>query len=795
MVNVGRATVDVDAELDRTSIAALGKKIEMALGNAGDKAGSRFSKQFNNASGRAGGLFKIIVASAPLAASAISALSGSVVALSASLFNAVSSSAALTGILGSLGQTAVVATIGFRNFGKAIVANNAKKFNEAIAHMAPSMINAVKAVRSLSGEYFKFTRSLQTAIFDDTSKQINKLASVFLPLLQKRFTRTGEIINHVFDSLVRFGTSTPFLTQFGKALQGNNKILSTLGRAVVPAVAGILHVFLALQPASERLSLSIVRLAKQFQIVTRQTGFAKGVDAFMIRASASAKLLLTLTGNLGGALFNIFSAATPAGDSFLQTLVNITQRFQDFTASAKGKSSIATWAANGVAAIKGLGAILGKLGTVFSAISDPKILAAFTQLLTSFANTLITISPLIQSFSLALASIVAKISPALGPALAFAAAFALISSTLSVVGSTIGFLIGPMFAIFKILKVVGVVVRVAALAFQFLGAALLANPVVLITLAIVALGAALVIAYKKSQTFRDIVNGALTAVKTAAVATFGALQTAASAVWGAITTGFNVVVSILKVVLFPAIFAIRLQFTLLAIAVLGSFMLIKTAAVAVFNFLLPFIKVAIGLMVAQFKIFRSIVVAQFNVLKAVAIPIFNAISIVARTAFSVAGAAVSKFVSVAKPVLKGIKKFLDGLFDGVASGAAAAFGAAKSIINSVIRGINAAIKPINKAAGFVHAPKVPVIPELAVGARNFRGGVALVGEKGPELVDIPGGSDVHTASDTRGILGSAGAPIVYSPNFYGPTTSSARLRELDWTIRYATAARSEKVVV
>lgn len=40
-------------------------------------------------------------------------------------------------------------------------------------------------------------------------------------------------------------------------------------------------------------------------------------------------------------------------------------------------------------------------------------------------------------------------------------------------------------------------------------------------------------------------------------------------------------------------------------------------------------------------------------------------------------------------------------------------------------------------------PDLPEIPAFAGGVRNFRGGYALVGEKGPEVVGLPRGSDVY----------------------------------------------------
>lgn len=58
-----------------------------------------------------------------------------------------------------------------------------------------------------------------------------------------------------------------------------------------------------------------------------------------------------------------------------------------------------------------------------------------------------------------------------------------------------------------------------------------------------------------------------------------------------------------------------------------------------------------------------------------------------------------------------------------------------------------------------------VIPGFAKGVRNFGGGFAMVGEQGPELVNLPKGSDVFTASESRQMLrgGISGAQIPVAP--------------------------------
>ena len=45
------------------------------------------------------------------------------------------------------------------------------------------------------------------------------------------------------------------------------------------------------------------------------------------------------------------------------------------------------------------------------------------------------------------------------------------------------------------------------------------------------------------------------------------------------------------------------------------------------------------------------------------------------------------------------------------------------------------------------------IPGFADGVRNFSGGMAIVGERGPELVNLPRGSSVYSNEDSRDMMG------------------------------------------
>ncbi|XQE87442.1 phage tail tape measure protein [Streptomyces microflavus] len=91
----------------------------------------------------------------------------------------------------------------------------------------------------------------------------------------------------------------------------------------------------------------------------------------------------------------------------------------------------------------------------------------------------------------------------------------------------IGFVTG-VFAVYRAVILAGTLVTNGFAAAQaFLTAVMAANPIILVITAIVALGVALVIAYKKSETFRNIVQ-----------ATWAGIQAGWSVLWGALKVGF-----------------------------------------------------------------------------------------------------------------------------------------------------------------------------------------------------------------------------------------------------------------
>lgn len=104
---------------------------------------------------------------------------------------------------------------------------------------------------------------------------------------------------------------------------------------------------------------------------------------------------------------------------------------------------------------------------------------------------------------------------------------------------------------------------------------------------------------------------------------------------------------------------------------------------------------------------------------------------------------------------EGIKQIFSGIFGGIKS-------IFTGVINTIISGINTVINAVNgiKLPSWIpgiggKSANIKTIPKFAKGVSNFKGGAAIVGEEGPELVHLPRGSNVIPNRKTESIFQDA----------------------------------------
>lgn len=232
-----------------------------------------------------------------------------------------------------------------------------------------------------------------------------------------------------------------------------------------------------------------------------------------------------------------------------------------------------------------------------------------------------------------------------------------------------------------------------------LNAAMSANPIALVVIAIAALVAGLIYAYKHSETFRNIVNAAFTMVKNVVGAVVGWFGKWVPAVFGAVVGLVKGYINVYRTVIVTA------------------FNVVKTVITTVMNA----IKSVVG------GIWKGVT----NLISSGATTIVNAVKGIPGKI----GALATSFGNVGKKL---IGAFVNGLKNasGIISGIAGnVWNAVRSLLNGAIGKINAALEfRIDK--GPVHLSiNPPDIPRLWTGARATRPTLAMIGDgREPESV-------------------------------------------------------------
>lgn len=191
-----------------------------------------------------------------------------------------------------------------------------------------------------------------------------------------------------------------------------------------------------------------------------------------------------------------------------------------------------------------------------------------------------------------------------------------------------------------------------------LDAAMNANPLGLIVLAIAALVAIVIIAWKNSETFRKIVIGAWNGIKIAAVAVWGFITRLLSDTWNAIKTAATTVWVWLKTFFVTLFNGYKTTF-------LTIWNAIKTAILAVWNAITTAASAVWGALKTYFT-------TIFNAYRTIILAVWNAIKKGATTVWAAIVSVVKAAVDRVKSTINGIKSIVSavtGFFQSAYNGA------------------------------------------------------------------------------------------------------------------------------
>jgi len=442
---VGGAYVDVSMKFNDKSLAQVGQDVKRQLSNLNKdliKAGQQNQKAYRSIGQGAvtawRSLLGTVVTGAPLIGGALSGVAGMATELAGSLYSVGQESAALLPIFTSLGVAGLTLSIGMNNFSQAVSETNPKRLEQLLKGMPKSMQNAVLATRKFADE---MRAAIWPKLFAGLSDGIEKFRNT--NVLQRGLGLMANSLNGLARSVLNYVNSTQGVKTLNLFFKNNAKVFAALSKVAVPFLDGFLRLVNALSPAAIRLAGNITDVAKSFDKWTKGEGFGKRIDDAMKGAAKTAGKLWTILGNLGSALANVFNAANPSTNNFLDLLIGVTQKFEDWTKSVGGQNAIAKWADAANQMMVQVGHTLEAIWPVIVKLADPRVFGNFLQTLEG-AFRILNKLPLEQAVNAFI-----KISDAMQPVSSVFLAIIIAGAAFNIM---IGSLIGQMGGLFSVLS-------------------------------------------------------------------------------------------------------------------------------------------------------------------------------------------------------------------------------------------------------------------------------------------------------------------------------------------------------
>ncbi|MGH4013171.1 MAG: hypothetical protein ACRDSL_04415 [Pseudonocardiaceae bacterium] len=377
--------------------------------------------------------------------------------------------------------------LGARGFSDAVAETDPKKYAEAVAKLAPAARETANQVKALAPAWKTMQLHVQQQLFEGIATRVRELSNTYLPVLNTQLGNLAARYNLAAQKSVNVLLAPRSVADTTLGLTNLNAATGNAALAAGPLTAAFRDLGVVGSTFLPAMGTAVTNLSTRFAgfiAHARETGQIRGwiqggLDT--LRRFGSVAL------NVGSIVRSAMDAARGSGQSFLVTIDQFTGRIAGALRTPEGSSGLTGFFTGVRTVVSGLIDRLIQLWPVVVAGGG-----AFLALWTS-----------VQPFADVLYGLVTTVLPPL----------------LTLIG-TLAPILGPVIAAVLAMKLAVLAYTAAQ---WLLNAALNANPIGVVILALTALVAGLVWAWRSSETFRGIVIGA-----------WQGIQTAVSAVW----TGF-----------------------------------------------------------------------------------------------------------------------------------------------------------------------------------------------------------------------------------------------------------------
>ena len=480
--------------------------------------------------------------------------------------------------------------LGFSHLGDALGPTKTKadieKVNEAMASLAPSAREAVKAIRKLGPRFKALRLDVQQQLFEHLGDVISKVGRKYLPLLQDGLRQVAA----TFNGLTQLSAKGLLDPAAMKDVKGILDDVAQAFRSITPAVLSMGGAFLDIAAVGADfltpLATGVSDMAQRFADLVSSARDSGALHDFIAGGLSAVGDVAKVLGAAGKALYGIVRAAQAAGGGTLSAFADVMQRVADVVNSPTFQKGLTEFFAGLQAGGKALSDALPAIGQALAAIAPgladlaAAIGTGLGQLLKDISAGLIAMAPTFN----ALADALSRANPQW---LALAVG----------VGLAVG-------AVVKLLPLLEVVVPV-------LGA--IPGVAVAVVAAVAAIVAGFVLLYQHSQPVRDAVAGVIGQFQQLWAVVAPIVQQVAAVVmqyWPQIKATAQAVFSAVEAIVVAVLTNIKIQVAVVTLLIKAAWAVFGDAILAittrVFPAILRVIQGVLGVITGVFRAFVSL---------------------------------------------------------------------------------------------------------------------------------------------------------------------------------------------
>ncbi|WP_157995872.1 hypothetical protein [Thermomonospora amylolytica] len=453
----------------------------------------------------------------------------------------------------------------------AVAEGDAEALNEALEDLSPNAAAFVRQAASMRKEVMGLQQSVQDTLFAGLDRELERMSGNLLPVVGSGLREVSGELNGVALEATRTASTPWFRGQVDQVMRGTADVVQTLSGAVRPAIELVTRLTVAGMPLIDRMAgwaVTGVKAANAFVRTRQESGALAGVidrvgDGMETAGRIGRNLALTIANVAGKA-----DAFGVSGGNMVTTLEQLSAEMLTWSQSAQGQGQAAeTWrtlgdAANHLLAVLPiLSGALGIIAGIITSLPEPvqqvvsqtlawglalSVLSTWLMRIPGSAKLAGTaISGVTRAAGFAKVAMAGFVAGLRNVNAAYAANATFATRLGAALRSQImlwrqqaaaaGVSTARIIAHAAAAKVVAAATRLWAGVQWLLNAALNANPIALVVIAIAALAAAVVVAYQRSETFRNIVQAVWAGIQTAAAAAWSFLQPVFAAIGAALS--------------------------------------------------------------------------------------------------------------------------------------------------------------------------------------------------------------------------------------------------------------------